>query len=295
MRGEGFEPVENPFGFSRHSNYRSSASEALRGNESSLFRDFGKASPVHDISNIEEEIERFRQFLRLKKNLSRRTVKGHCNKIDRFLHSYHGVLSAQTVEALLSRVKEKRKPKTYANYLCSFKRYVRDFKGLSYMDDYEFPTIIEQPIIVPSKEELHSFFDALPDAKRTVDNRWTPEPKYKALFLLLASSGLRIGEAISLRKSDVDVEKRMLIPKSHETNTTKRAWVSFYNRETDEYLTWIHELKPADLIFPTDKSVYKAFITARHISDIHITPQILRKWFCEEMGILGVGDRYIDA
>ena len=26
-----------------------------------------------------------------------------------------------------------------------------------------------------------------------------------------------------------------------------------------------------------------------------ITPQVLRKWFCEEMGRLGVPDRHVDA
>lgn len=87
----------------------------------------------------------------------------------------------------------------------------------------------------------------------------------------------------------------MLILKSHETDTTKRAWVTFYNREAEEYLSWIDGLQPSDRVFPSADSVYNAFNTTGYISNSHITPQMLREWFCEEMGILGVGDRYIDA
>jgi len=174
-------------------------------------------------------------------------------------------------------------------------RYVRDFKGLSFVDDYEFPDIPEEPILIPSKEELQEFFHALPECKRSRTNEVTTTPKYKAIFLLFASSGLRFGEVISLRRCDIDTKKRMIIPNSHETGTTKRSWVSFYNRETAEYLSWLDELAPEDRVFPAQNSVYRAFKYARRITDTYITPQNLREWFCEEMGELGVSDRYIDA
>lgn len=130
---------------------------------------------------------------------------------------------------------------------------------------------------------------------RDKNNRWKPEPKYQALFLLIASSGLRFGEALILRRIDIDIKKRMLLPKSHDTDTTKRAWVTFYNRETAKYLTWIHQLRPTDRVFPSADSIYRAFATTQYLSNIYITPQILREWFYEEMGTLSVPDRYIDA
>lgn len=139
MRGEGFEPSKpSP---SQSYGERLIEEEASTVYESRSFNDIGDTPPKYEVSDIEEEIERFRQFLRLKKNLSRKTVKGHSSKIWRFLSSYHGVVTDKTVEDYLSRVKRKLKPKTYANYLCSFKRYIRDFKDLNIVDEYEFPDI----------------------------------------------------------------------------------------------------------------------------------------------------------
>ena len=248
-----------------------------------------------EVLDVEDEMASFRRFLSVKKNLTKKVVTGHCNSMKKFLQLYHGVVSSRTVEEYLERVKRQWKLKTYANHLGSMNRYIRDFKGLSYVDDYEFPDIPEMPIVIPSKEELREFFHVLPECERSRTNERMTSPKYKAIFLFFASSGLRFGEVISLRRSDIDSEKRMIIPKSHETYTTKNSWVSFYNRETAEYLTWLEQLAPEDRIFPAQNSVYRAFKYARGITDLHITPQNLREWFCEEMGEQGVSDRYIDA
>lgn len=97
--------------------------------------------------------------------------------------------------------------------------------------------------------------------------------KYQSLFLLLASSGLRLGEVLSLRKRDVYPEKRMVVPrKAYETNTTKKSWVSFYNVECEKYLTWLDELKDDEKIFPTKRHVYDAFEKANKKTGIKITP-----------------------
>jgi len=67
------------------------------------------------------------------------------------------------------------------------------------------------------------------------------------------------------------------------------------NEETEEYLTWLDYLELQDKIFPRDVSVYDASKIAKEATGFDITPQRLREWFCEEMGNLGVQDRYIDA
>ncbi len=176
--------------------------------------------------DIPDELENFSRFLKLKKNLSRRTVQGHHNRIRRFLYSYNGKVSPATIEGYLTTIKEKWNIKTYANYLCSFRRYIRDFKKLDYVDDYEFPEISIEPIIIPTKEQIRKFFYALPNAKLGKNNKPIDEPKYKALLLFLASSGLRIGEALSLNKKDIDFHRRMVVPNGHDTNTTKKDWVA---------------------------------------------------------------------
>jgi len=112
-----------------------------------------------------------------------------------------------------------------------------------------------------------------------------------------ATSGLRYSEVLNLTFGDVDFSKRMVIPNNHQ-NTTKRSWVSFYNMECDSVLNKYFKKRSNEnpIIFQVSgRRVSKIFNETSNKSGIHITPQVLRKWFCSEMGKLGVQDRYIDA
>lgn len=115
------------------------------------------------------------------------------------------------------------------------------------------------------------FYDVLPD-------------KYKVIFLMLASSGLRVSE---LFNADIDKNKRMLIPQSHEGNT-KRSWVSFYNEEAAALLK-------DEMPKITVSGLNHAFKKVSNKIGIHIYPHLLRAIFAQEMTRRQVPDRYIDA
>lgn len=137
------------------------------------------AGHMNEVDDIEGEIERFRDFLRLKKNLSKKVVNGHCNTIKRFLYSYPGILSPKTVEGYLKGNKDRWSTKTYANHLGSLKRFIRDFRGLDYVEDYDFPSIALNPVIVPSKEDIGTFFDAMPETMYTATRAgWSGSPAH---------------------------------------------------------------------------------------------------------------------
>jgi len=138
---------------------------------------------------------------------------------------------------------------------------------------------------VPSKEELQQFYKVLEDDRE------------RALFLMFATTGLRKSEVLNLKIEDIDMEKRMVIPKAHQ-GRTKRAWVSFFNEECQEvlkrYLSMRKDKKPK--LFPISRvTLWKIFRRGREKINVHLNPQILREWFCSEMGKLGVPDRYVDA
>ena len=248
------------------------------------------------IKETEETLSEFRRFLRSRKNLSHRVIVKHVNNIRRFLLKYDGDVSPKTIETHTIYLKNKWKVSTYANHLYSLKRFIRDFLKKDWMSEYEFPNIERKPIIVPQREHLIDFFKAIPLCSKDDSQQIEPKPKYQALFLLLASSGLRISEALSLKRSDIYPDERMVIPRdAHETNSTKRSWMSFYNEECEQYLSWIDNLEQDELLFPTKDCVYSAFSKASNDTGIKITPQNLRDWFCSEMGRLGVPDRYVDA
>lgn len=70
------------------------------------------------------------------------------------------------------------------------------------VQSFKIPTSPIKPKIVPSKEELRNFYNELKTTKE------------RAIFLLLASSGLRFHEVMELKRSDIDLERRMIKPKT---------------------------------------------------------------------------------
>ena len=118
------------------------------------------------------------------------------------------------------------------------------------------------------------------------------------IFLLLATSGLRFHEVMELRRCDLDLEKKMIKPLI-DTSSSKRAWVSFYNEEAEkEIIEYLHSKSFQENEHLFSKAIQprkmKVFKDAREKFP-HITPKVLREWFCCEMARLGVQDRYVDA
>jgi len=177
-------------------------------------------------------------------------------------------------------------PYTYANNLKALKRFFRDFMQMSdLVESFKFPHIDYEPIVVPTKQQLRRFYDAL----KTQQER--------TLFLLYASSGLRRNEALTLTVNDLDFKRYMVIPRvgrNKRGSKTKRDWVTFYNDETAELLDGLEYNDQGLFEIPSSTLAWRWSQISKQTS-IHISPTVLREWFCSEMGELGVPDRYIDA
>jgi len=214
-------------------------------------------------------------------NQSERTVQGHLWQIKRFFEwlGPREFVSVDDLRGYLAKFQDKS-PSTRANALKSLRVFFNHFLHRpDLVDSFKFPKRSFQPRQLPTKEDLRRFFDALENNRD------------KALFLVLASSGLRKGELLSLTKDDLDLETRTIIPRNaHENGTTKNSWISFFNQEALDYL------KRSKLsAFPSDSTIRRAFKRANQKTGLKITPQTLRFWFANELGRLGVADRFIDA
>lgn len=90
-----------------------------------------------------------------------------------------------------------------------------------------------------------------------------------------------------------------MFPRGHERNNrTKRNWVSFYNEEAERVLE--HYLvgrtdNDTSVFSLSLNTTFKTWKKAAKRAGVYIMPQVLRGWFCCEMGSLGVQDRYVDA
>jgi len=203
----------------------------------------------------------------------------------KFLNKKINQITIEDVRRYLEFYRTTKAIKSYANLLCSLKRYFRDYLHKDYLvESFEFPNIEYIPPIAPSDNDLRTFYNALPTMR------------YKALFLLLAASGRRLHEVLELTKSDINWEMRMILPKN--TNKIKRTWYSFFNEETETILReYLQTRKDNDTrLFTTGTNhVGQEFKKVADMIGIRITPQTLRVWFACKMGDLNVPDRYIDA
>ena len=114
---------------------------------------------------------------------------------------------------------------------------------------------------------------------------------------MLATSGLRLNEVLSLDMTYIDFATRTIRPKQH-SGRTKSSWISLFNEEAEAVLK--DYLKESGIkegrIFPvSDRVIEKSFLRTSAKSGIKITPKSLRAWFSTQLADLGVPDRYVDA
>jgi intergrase/recombinase len=223
-------------------------------------------------------IESFAMFCRIDLLRSPKTVKEHVNSLRRYVKRSGNTINATKIRDFLLRIRsEYPNPRTHRAYLCMFKVFCRDFLGKDeWVATLKFPRIRLKIILdLPNREQLTRFFDAL------------PHDKAKTVFLLYCSSGLRKSEIFNAR---IIRKIRAIIPTNHEQYSTKNSFISFYNTETEQYLKKIdYNLNISEI------SIRRWFKKAYKITCVKITPQVLREWFCSEMALLNVPDRYVDA
>ena len=219
-------------------------------------------------------------------NRSETTLNQHCRYIGRLLRHTERPPSAITEKDIIDYL-ESEQPMSEAkkkNILSSLRVFFREFIGTDVADDFEMPSRRPHPTTVPTKDDLQTFYETI------------ESPKYRVIFLMYATSGLRSAELLELTMDDIDEEMRMLIP--DKRSEVKQTWASFYNEEAERaYEAFKPHRKPDDdRIFQASKpTVNTIFRRLSEQSGVKITPQKLRRWFASEMASLGVDSSYIDA
>jgi len=244
--------------------------------------------PTKAYANRASVLEDFAKFCRIDLRLKEKTAYDHVRVIKKTLQSMNkepDQITNNDVRDYLATQIDKN-PAVYKNILSGLKRFFRDFVGKGHLvNGFKFPRKMIEFDPIPSKKDLQSFYTTL------------GTPRDRALFLIYATSGLRRNEVISLNIRDLDFKNRMIKPMVDQSRT-KHRWISFFNEEAEkalrEYLGTRKD--PDQRLFPlAPRTTNKIFKKTGQNNGIEITPQVLRKWFCSEMGKLGVPDRYIDA
>ena len=245
----------------------------------------GKADPYGSCELVDiplEMLDEFERFCKVDLALAKKTVWRCRYEMERLVEWLDG--RGVSVDMLRSYL-EPMHVEARNNTLRSFRHFFRDFiRKPDLIMSFKFIKTPPKLVLnLPTKDDLRVAYENF----ETVRDR--------ALFLLYATSGLRRQEVLDLTFDDIDLDKRMLIP-SHNSRT-KHSYISFYNeeaeRELKEYLRQNH--LDSKLFSVTWNAYYKAQRKVHKKTVVKVNPQILRQWFCNEMGRLGVPDRYIDA
>ena len=235
---------------------------------------------------LKDLLGEFTEFLKVDKQYAERTVDTHLKMITKFMQYVRGdprALGKVGVRAYLRWLKE-NSPGNYKNSLSALKVFYRDFLDREdVVKSFKFPPSSQRILQIPPTKDLRTFYSEL------------KQPMARAMFLLYATSGLRRNELLGLKREHIDLEKRMIIP-GKQSSRTKRTYITFFNEEAAEVLKEILPEDPKARIFPVSPMYFRKKAMKIHKkTGVKLTPQILREWFCSELGKLGVPDRYVDG
>ncbi len=217
--------------------------------------------------------------------MSKKVSKDYKNVARRFLKLSDGEVSRHAVREFLKLYVEKA-PRTYNNIIDALKAFIGRYLGktelLNGLKHTYVPENFEKKL--PTREQLKKGFEVLESDKE------------RAIYLFFATTGLRRSEVLNLTKDDVDFETRCVKAK-HDTRT-KRAGVTFYNSECENYLKKYLESR-TDENNRLFRIGYRQFLQiwkkASKAAEFKITPQVLRKWHSTILGELMVPDRFVDV
>ncbi len=115
----------------------------------------------------------------------------------------------------------------------------------------KLPKKIKEKLHPLSKEEIIKLFQFVPQQR-------------KMLYLVLIGSGMRIREAVALRKKDFDLDyqKRIKVEIPAKYTKTRIAHTTFISKEAESFLKpHLESLNNEDLVFATNSLPYHASMT----------------------------------
>lgn len=149
---------------------------------------------------------------------------------------------------------KKHNPSSIKKTIHVLRQYFEEFGHLEF-SERKFRRMVRLPKKID--EDPEPFTKA--EIRVFVDNAM---PKRKALYMTLKDSGLRIGEAVQLRKRDIDITTNpvtLTIPATY--TKTKKGRISFVTRETKPFLERImSELDDDDRVFGVNDSKRRSVV-----------------------------------
>jgi integrase len=149
----------------------------------------------------------------------------------------------------------KHHPSTIIRYVSSIRQFLEEFGQIEFSERrykrlVKLPKIIDQELEPFRAKQIREFVD-------------TASRKRKPLYMTLKDSGMRIGEAMQIKRSDIDLESNPVkIEIRAEYTKTKQSRTTFVTRETKPFLVrLVKNLGDNELVFTKNPNVNQSVNT----------------------------------
>jgi len=200
-------------------------------------------------------------------------------------------LTTDALEAYFSSHSKNVKPTTLARYQSSLRSFCRWLMKKKYLDNNPFDSIPSVKVSPPLPKAVKS--EALKRLFATVKQRidWIGKRDY-ALFLLLYQSGLRVSEALALKREHLDFQTRTLhivgkggveaiVPFSSQTARAIRAYLRLLEMEISTPVPLFLSSRKRPLSYRQVHTRLREYAQSAGVGEI--TPHMLRHSFCTHL------------
>ena len=222
-------------------------------NDATKGRKHDDTGPI--LLSVSEMLPAFLDHLRVEENRSQGTVRRYHSHIQRFLSEVGDSPVTEITAERLSYFKRrlldaKLSAATMAAILSclrTFLKYLRDVHQLPVYDPSRIrrPKIPKREVEYLTKEEIQSFFKAIPTT--TLSGL-----RDRALIEILYASGMRISEALSLNRNQINWEQR----EAHIIGKGNKPRKVYFTEDAlkwlREYLSYRHDDHPALFLVQSD-------------------------------------------
>ena len=164
-------------------------------------------TPEGEHSNLNpkqlEILEEFQNYLNGQR-FSKSTLKTYTTFVQRFIGFQRDKLNNITNRSIEIFIEQEIAGKNYA--ISTHRQCVSALKHFAAL--HRFPELEAEQISSPKKSK---FLPVVLSKEEVIDLlRATQNLKHRAIFALLYSSGLRVGEAVNLKQKDIDIDRRQI-------------------------------------------------------------------------------------
>lgn len=231
------------------------------------------------------------------RNFSKHTIAAYVSAVYRLANHYHrspDKLNREEIRAFLVDLVEQKQVSWpyYTQILAALRFFFRHvLRRGEVVEDVRGPRPEKRLPVVLSAEEVARFFKAIPSLK------------HRTILMLAYGAGLRIGEAVCVRISDIDRQRKVIRVQQGKGKKDRYTMLSPALLEMLDRYCWA--ARPEDLLFTTrfkdrpitDSTVQRVCIQARQDAGIdkRISPHTLRHSFATHLLEAGTDLRVIQV